>query len=166
MGNALTALSGVPAGVLVDITPRFAVLRDAVAHELVRVGTSLGVNIEPISGRTAAEWLEYEPDTQTAAASTPLQAPAGGDAGPTYPTAWPTSTLQDVIKGRRSEIDYLNGYVSRRGREAGIETPVNDAIVRVLKEVDNHELQPSSANVDRVWDLAYSASGTPSAALA
>jgi 2-dehydropantoate 2-reductase len=163
MGNALTALSGVPAGVLADITPRFAVLRDAVAHELVTVGTTLGVNIEPISGKTAAEWLEYEPDLQVAAAAPPPTSTESGHAGPTYPNAWPTSTLQDIIKGRRSEIDYLNGYVSRRGREVGLETPVNDAIVRVLKEVDDHVIQPSSSNVDRVWDIAYSAAGTRSA---
>jgi 2-dehydropantoate 2-reductase len=154
MGNTLTAMSGVAAGVLADITPRFAVLRDEVAHELVTVGTALGVNIEPISGKTAAEWLEYRADTQVAAA-----APASSDGphgGPTYPSTWAASTLQDVLKGRRSEVDYLNGYVSRRGREAGIATPVNDASVRVLKEVDYHERRPDPANVDRVWDLAYS----------
>ena len=81
--------------------------------------------------------------------------PAGTDSGPTYPNAWPTSTLQDVIKGRRTEIDYLNGYVSRRGREAGIETPVNDAIVEVLKEVDRRDIRPEPANIDRVWNLVY-----------
>jgi 2-dehydropantoate 2-reductase len=163
MGNALTALSGVGAGDLAKITPRFAVLRDAVACELVRVGTSLGVSIEPISGRTAAEWLEFLPDLQE---DVPAAAPppaTEGHSGPAYPGSWPTSTLQDVIKGRRSEVDYLNGYVSRRGLEVGVETPVNDAIVRVLKEVDNHELPPDPVNVDRVWDLARAglAAGAP-----
>ena len=45
------------------------------------------------------------------------------------PSVFPPSTLQDVRKGRKTEIDGLNGYVSRRGREVGIPTPVNDAIV-------------------------------------
>ncbi len=156
MGNALTALSGVPANVLADITPRFAVLRDAVGHEVVQVGTTLGVNVEPTSGRTAAEWLDFRPDVEMAAEAAPV-APHTGDQGPISPARWPTSTLQDVIKGRRSEIDYLNGYVARRGREAAVETPVNDAIVRVMRQVDAHEIPPDASNIDRVWNLAYGA---------
>jgi len=154
MGNALTALSGVPASALEDITPRFSVLRDEVAHELVQVGTALGVSIEPISGRTASDWLDYRPDMEEAASA----APAAHSGPPAYPMPgrWPTSTLQDVIKGRRSEIDFLNGYVARRGREVGIETPVNDAIVQVMKQVDWHEIPADSSNIDRVWDRAYS----------
>lgn len=151
MGNALTALSGTPATVLEDITPRFAVLRDEVAHELVGVGTALGVSIEPIAGKTAAEWLEYRPDLEAAAAPH-LE---GAHGPPAAQGGWASSTLQDVRKGRRSEIDFLNGYVSRRGREVGLETPVNDAIVQVMKQVDNREIQPDPANVDRVWDLAH-----------
>jgi 2-dehydropantoate 2-reductase len=151
MGNALTALSGTPAGVLADITPRFAVLRDEVAHEVVQVGSTLGVQIEPINGKTADEWLDYRADTHVAGAPAESRPPADS----TYPNAWPTSTLQDVIKGRRSEIDYLNGYVSRRGREAGVRTPVCDAIVQVMKQIDDHEVPPEPDNIDRVWDLAY-----------
>jgi 2-dehydropantoate 2-reductase len=156
MGNALTALSGVSANVLADITPRFAVLRDAVGHEVVQVGTALGVNVEPISGRTAEEWLEFRPDLDMAAEAPPV-APRDGDQGAVYPGGWPTSTLQDVIKGRCSEIDYLNGYVSRRGREAAVQTPVNDAIVGVMKQVDEHTIPPDATNIDRVWNLAYGA---------
>jgi 2-dehydropantoate 2-reductase len=152
MGNALTALSGTPAGVLADITPRFAVLRDDVAHEVVEVGTTLGVRVEPINGKTADEWLQYSADLDAPAAA-PGSRPDTSTL--TYPTTWPTSTLQDVIKGRRSEIDYLNGYVARRGREAGIDTPVCDAIVQVMRLIDNHEIPPDPDNIDRVWDLAY-----------
>jgi 2-dehydropantoate 2-reductase len=153
MGNALTALSGTPAGVLADLTPRFAVLRDDVAREVVEVGSTLGVNIEPLNGKTAAEWLEYRPD-KDARAAPPEAMRSAADYG--YPKAWPTSTLQDVIKGRRSEINYLNGYVARRGREIGIETPVCDAIVQVMGQIDDHQIQPVPENIDRVWDLAYS----------
>jgi 2-dehydropantoate 2-reductase len=153
MGNALTALSGTPAGILADITPRFAVLRDDVAREVMQVGTTLGVNIEPLNGKTAGEWLEYRPDTNAPPVS-PEAARSASDYG--YPKAWPTSTLQDVIKGRRSEIDYLNGYVSGRGREIGVETPVCDAIVSVMRLIDDHEIGPVPDNIDRVWDLAYS----------
>ena len=39
---------------------------------------------------------------------------------------------QDVRKGRRTEIDFLNGYVSEKGREKGVPTPFNDCIVDVV----------------------------------
>jgi len=36
-----------------------------------------------------------------------------------------SSTAQDMNRGKRTEIDSLNGYVSRRGAELGVRTPVN-----------------------------------------
>src|SRR5207245_4252955 len=35
------------------------------------------------------------------------------------------STGQDMFKGRRTEIQFLNGFVARKGDEIGIETPTN-----------------------------------------
>jgi 2-dehydropantoate 2-reductase len=157
MGNTLAAMSKTAAGDLAKLTPKFAILRDEVAHELVSVGTALGVRIEPISGKSQEEWLQFKPDLSAAQAAPDVNAVAmsDGHGNAAYVSSWPTSTLQDIIKGRRSEIDYLNGYVSKRGREVGIETPVNDAIVRVLKQVDYQELPADPSNVDRVWELVY-----------
>jgi len=48
-----------------------------------------------------------------------------------------SSTAQDLARGRRTEIDSLNGYVARRGKELGITTPVNQtlhALVKLLEE--------------------------------
>ncbi len=48
-----------------------------------------------------------------------------------------SSTAQDIRRGRRTEIDSLNGYVARRGAELGIATPVNQtlhALVKLLEE--------------------------------
>ncbi len=46
------------------------------------------------------------------------------------------SMLQDLQKGLRCEIDYINGAVCELGKKAGTPTPVNDAVVRVVKEVE------------------------------
>ena len=40
---------------------------------------------------------------------------------------------QDVLKGRRTEIEYLNGLVSDKGRELGIATPASDAVVQFVQ---------------------------------
>ncbi|HLF76228.1 MAG TPA: 2-dehydropantoate 2-reductase [Dehalococcoidia bacterium] len=150
MGNTLTAMSGLSAGSLAKIAPRFPLLRDQVVRELVEVGLALGVAMEPIGGKPAEQWLDL-PNLNAL--------PTAGAAGsvdsldPNRPSEFAPSTLQDILKGRKTEIDFLNGYVSRRGREAGIATPVNDAIVRVLKDVESGLLSPQPSNVDRVWDL-------------
>ena len=44
-----------------------------------------------------------------------------------------SSTAQDLIRGKRTEIDSLNGYVSRRGAELGVPTPVNHALYALVK---------------------------------
>ena len=44
-----------------------------------------------------------------------------------------SSMLQDVRKGRKTEIDYLNGYITNRGLQLGIPCPVNSLIVQMIK---------------------------------
>lgn len=48
-----------------------------------------------------------------------------------------SSTAQDIQRGKRTEIDALNGYIARRGAELGVPTPVNHtlfALVKLLEE--------------------------------
>jgi 2-dehydropantoate 2-reductase len=52
------------------------------------------------------------------------------------PTAMPnqmSSTAQDLARGKPSEIDFLNGYVVRKGAELGIPTPTNHALQVMVK---------------------------------
>lgn len=44
-----------------------------------------------------------------------------------------SSTAQDMNRGKRTEIDSLNGYVAKRGRELGVATPVNHALYTLVK---------------------------------
>jgi 2-dehydropantoate 2-reductase len=44
-----------------------------------------------------------------------------------------SSTAQDLNRGRPTEIDALNGYISRRGTELGIPVPVNHALFTLVK---------------------------------
>jgi 2-dehydropantoate 2-reductase len=47
-----------------------------------------------------------------------------------------SSTAQDMNRGKRTEIDSLNGYISRRGAELGVPTPVNHALYALVKLVE------------------------------
>jgi 2-dehydropantoate 2-reductase len=52
------------------------------------------------------------------------------------PAAMPnqmSSTAQDLARGKPSEIDFLNGYVVRKGAELGIPTPTNQALQVMVK---------------------------------
>lgn len=50
-----------------------------------------------------------------------------------------TSMYDDWKAGRRTEIDYLNGFIVRMGRELGIPTPVNEALTAMIKTVTEKE---------------------------
>jgi 2-dehydropantoate 2-reductase len=47
-----------------------------------------------------------------------------------------SSTAQDVRRGKRSEIDHLNGFVVREGERLGIATPVNRTLHALVKAID------------------------------
>jgi 2-dehydropantoate 2-reductase len=47
-----------------------------------------------------------------------------------------SSTAQDLARGKRTEIDSLNGYVSRRGSELGIPTLVNTTLHALIKRLE------------------------------
>lgn len=56
---------------------------------------------------------------------------------------------QDMMKGRRTEIGYLNGYVSQKGVEIGLPTPNNDFITDLVTRVERGELKPSVDNIPK-----------------
>ena len=47
-----------------------------------------------------------------------------------------SSTAQDLARGKRSEIDYLNGYVNRQGLLHHVPTPVNHALTSLVKMLE------------------------------
>ena len=55
-----------------------------------------------------------------------------------------------MAKGRRSEIDYMNGLISRRGVEARVPTPYNDAIVAVMHDIDEEAITPAPSVAARI----------------
>jgi len=44
-----------------------------------------------------------------------------------------SSTAQDMMRGKKTEIDSLNGFVVRKGRELGVPTPINHALFTLVK---------------------------------
>jgi len=46
------------------------------------------------------------------------------------------SMLQDIERGKRTEIDYINGAISRYGQKHKVPTPMNDLITSLVKGLE------------------------------
>ncbi len=47
-----------------------------------------------------------------------------------------SSMLQSLERGRRPEIDFMNGYVVEQGQAKGVPTPVNAALTALVREIE------------------------------
>ncbi len=65
-----------------------------------------------------------------------------------------TTILQDWMKGRRSEVENINGLVASTHRDYGARAPVNEAVVEVAHRIETGELKPGMANLGVMLDLA------------
>jgi 2-dehydropantoate 2-reductase len=117
------------------------------ADETIRVAHAAGRRLAPLHGR----------DMEA------LAVPPGGRPEDRfalfreYYSPWGrtrSSMYQDLAAGRRTEVRHLNGYVSARGRELGVPTPVNDVVVRLVVEAEARGQAPEfAANLARALEL-------------
>lgn len=62
-----------------------------------------------------------------------------------------SSTAQDLRRGKPSEIDYLNGYIVRKGQDVSVATPVNKALLVAVKLAEkSHCLVASAVSAAKV----------------
>ena len=118
-----------------------------ICKESCQVALAQNYQVEPIRGISAETYARADDGEIYEELDAKFQ-PSGDGAD------WKSSMGQDVQKGRRTEIDYMNGYIVEQGRRVGIPTPVNAAIVQVVREVESGQIQPGPENVRRVLHLA------------
>ena len=154
MGNALAGLMGPAASDLTQDQRDLALsIRAVTGIEAARVGLRTGVAVEPIHSTPAQQFAEASTPDKILALKAKL-AEALGDRRLTpeqarrLPEPGRPSLLQDVIKGRRTETDYLNGEVVVRGKKLGIPTPMNEAIVEVMHKLEAGELLLGVENLE------------------
>jgi 2-dehydropantoate 2-reductase len=63
------------------------------------------------------------------------------------------SMAQDMQKGRRTEIDYLNGLIADKAEEVGLTAPTHRAITEIVKQVECGELKPKPENLFHLGDI-------------
>jgi 2-dehydropantoate 2-reductase len=54
---------------------------------------------------------------------------------------------QDIAKGRRTETDFINGYVAAKGVEIGVAAPTHAKMNEVVRRVERGELRASADNI-------------------
>ena len=57
------------------------------------------------------------------------------------------SMLQDLEKGKKTEVEMINGFVVDQGKKYGVPTPYNDIVVKIIKGIENKELPLSMDNL-------------------
>jgi 2-dehydropantoate 2-reductase len=61
--------------------------------------------------------------------------------------------LQDFVRGRRTEIETINGFILEKAKEAGIEAPYNQAIIEMGQKIKQKELNLGLDNVEHLAAL-------------
>jgi 2-dehydropantoate 2-reductase len=141
MANGLAGLSGLGSA---EVRTREGVRRVAVhlAAEVIAVGRARGHEVEPIWGIEARRFVDAAQGKHMAEVERDMAERARELAGGR------PSLLQDVMRGRRTEVQYLNGYVSEQGRQVGIPTPFNDKVVELITRVPPGTLEPDPRNLE------------------
>jgi 2-dehydropantoate 2-reductase len=110
--NAVSALGRAKYGEIAANLEARKVL-DALVSEVVAVANAAGVQFSMLDNVEAARAGAFKIASQMAETR--------------------SSTAQDMQRGKRTEIDSLNGFIARRGVELGVPTPVNQALYALVK---------------------------------
>ncbi|MEO0672552.1 MAG: 2-dehydropantoate 2-reductase [Pseudomonadota bacterium] len=139
MRNPLAAATG-RGGNANDRDPETRKLAIRIAGEAATVGRAHGFTLEKLYGMPADDVVAAHDGDGAAMArceDTILAATA------TRADEQRPSMGQDIAKGRRTEIDALNGFVAEKAAEVGVAAPLNAAIADVVRQVESGRLAPS-----------------------
>lgn len=144
MANGLSACTGlISRDILLDDGLRQFSAR--LGSEAIRVGQALGYELEEIHHiapdliARAGEGDQRAKVEYDAHRLAEVKKAGGGEHRP--------SMGQDMVKGRRTEIDFLNGFIVRRGQEVGVSTTANAALTDIVKRVERGELEPDRRHI-------------------
>jgi len=54
---------------------------------------------------------------------------------------------QDMYKGRRTEIDFINGVIAEKGRDVGVPTPSHVKLIDAVKRVEHGQMPARPENL-------------------
>jgi 2-dehydropantoate 2-reductase len=139
MRNGLSAATGL-SGNQRDLAEGPRDLSIRLGAQAVRVGQALGYKLEKMLGmepETLARAGEGSADARAEIVATLLEH-AQKRSDEQRP-----SMAQDIFKGRRTETDFINGFVAAKGAEIGVAAQIHATMNELVKRVERGELKPS-----------------------
>ena len=109
--------------------------------ECIDVCRAGGIRIEPVQGKDIVKLLDYSNPLKRAFAFMIIPIAIRKHA------KLKASMLQDIEKGKLTEVDAINGAVSDYGRMVGCPTPMNDKVVEIIHRIEKGELKPGFENL-------------------
>ena len=113
----------------------------ALIKECIDVCQVGGIRIEPVQGKDIVKLLNYTNALKRAFSFFIISIAIRKHA------KLKASMLQDLEKGKLTEVDAINGAVSEYGRKVGFPTPMNDKVVEIIHRIEQGELKPSFDNL-------------------
>lgn len=107
--------------------------------DVCRVG---GIRIEPVQGKDIVKLLDYSNPLKRAISLFIIPIAIRKHA------KLKASMLQDLEKGKKTEVDAINGVVCLYGKKVNFPTPINAKVVEIIHRIEQGELTPSFSNLD------------------
>ena len=143
MGNGVTAATGMTTPACLS-DPQIRRFQIALAGEGIRVGQALGYTLEKVRAIEPEKYARAnEGDAQAMAEVEAALTPKPGG-NPRADIQRP-SMAQDMIKGRRTEIEAMNGHIARKGAEVGVSAPSHVKLTGIVTRIERGELKPAPA---------------------
>lgn len=100
-----------------------------------------GIRIEPVQGKDIVKLLNYNNPFKRALSFMIIPIAIRKHA------KLKASMLQDIEKGKLTEVDAINGAVSDYGRKVGVPTPLNDRVVEIIHAIERGERKACRDNL-------------------
>ncbi len=142
MRNGVAAVTGLTSGECdTNESPRRFAIK--LGGEGVQVADKLGVKLVGLGGMQPEQLAKATAGDADAMAEVEKIMIARNASNPRAGIQRP-SMAQDMKKGRRTEIEFMNGYIAAKGKEVGIPTPNNLKLVDLVLRVQRGEMKPSA----------------------
>jgi 2-dehydropantoate 2-reductase len=116
--------------------------------EALKTAKALGISVEQVNGSAPEEFersIKKNPEDARAQLRKFFDGQRGGK----------PSMLQDLEKGKKTEIESINGFLSFKSAQTGISTPVNDTILKIVRGIQNKNFSLSMNNLDLIELLPF-----------
>jgi 2-dehydropantoate 2-reductase len=148
MRNGVAAATGL-AGREIDKHEHIRHFTIRIGGEAVRIGQALGYELEKVGKLDPAKLVQAGDGDAAALKEVDailVEESAGGGRGELQRP----SMGQDMLKGRRTEIEFINGHVVDKGTQIGLAAPCNAKITSLVKRVERQELPITIDNLREV----------------